>query len=343
MKKKNVMKLLCAGVVLAVALTACGVEQTEISDNLLEQDSVAETATDEAEAAEDATNDDVSGEDGIAEENSNEVQAEGDGSSQVADASDMSEVIEVVEEGMVPITGSQIKDGTYDISVNSSSAMFKIESCELVVENGEMMATMTMGGTGYLYLYMGTGEEAVNADESEYIPFVENDAEQHTFTVPVEALDAGIACSAFSKRKEMWYDRTLCFRADSLPLVAISDGMITSVEDLGLVDGFYNIGVTLEGGSGRTTVDSPAPVVIENGDIFAYVTFSSPNYDYMLVDGEKYLPVNEEGNSCFYIPVAGLDWKLGVIADTTAMSQPYEIEYTLYFDSTTVEKVDALN
>ena len=65
-----------------------------------------------------------------------------------------------------------------------------------------MTAVMTMGGKGYRYLYMGTGEEAVAADESEYIPYVEDADGAHTFTVPVDALDEGIACAAFSNKKE---------------------------------------------------------------------------------------------------------------------------------------------
>ena len=36
--------------------------------------------------------------------------------------------------------------------------MFKITSCTLTVKDGAMTAKMTMGGTGYLYVYMGTGE-----------------------------------------------------------------------------------------------------------------------------------------------------------------------------------------
>ena len=37
-------------------------------------------------------------------------------------------------------------------------------------------------------------------------------------------------------------------------------------------------------------------------------------------------------------PVSAFDWKMPVLADTTAMSTPHEIEYTLYFDSATIEK-----
>ena len=68
----------------------------------------------------------------------------------------------------------------------------------------------------------------------------------------------------------------------------------------------------------------------------ATIVWSSPNYDYMLVDGEKYLPVNTDGNSTFEIPAAALDTALAVTADTVAMSTPHEIDYTLTFDSATL-------
>ena len=57
----------------------------------------------------------------------------------------------------------------------------------------------------------------------------------------------------------------------------------------------------------------------------------------MLVDGEKYLPVNTEGNSVFEIPFSDLSSPVNVIADTVAMSKPHEIEYTLTFDMSEVE------
>ena len=54
----------------------------------------------------------------------------------------------------------------------------------------------------------------------------------------------------------------------------------------------------------------------------------------MIVNGEKYLPVNTDGNSVFEIPVV-LDKPVDVIGDTVAMSKPHEIEYTLTFHSET--------
>lgn len=104
-------------------------------------------------------------------------------------------------------------------------------------------------------------------------------------------------------------------------------------------DGAYTAAVTLEGGTGRASVASPAALRCENGRFWATLVWSSPNFDYMKVDGERYELISEPGsNSAFEIPVSAFDVKLDVIADTVAMSEPHEIEYTLYFDSATLQK-----
>lgn len=256
----------------------------------------------------------------------------------VASSEEMAPAEDILDEGMVAIEGSQIKDGTYEIEVDSSSKMFRIVKCELTVKDGNMTAVMTMGGDGYLKLYMGTGEEAVKASEEEYIPFEQDSEGRQTYEVPVEALDKGIECTAWSKKKEKWYDRTLVFRASSLPQEAINDSALTKAKDLKLEDGAYLVDVVLEGGSGKTTVESPAKMQVENGTITAQIIFSSPYYDYLILDEVKYLPVNTEGNSTFEIPVEVFDWKMDVTADTVAMSTPHEIDYTLQFDSSSIEK-----
>ena len=259
------------------------------------------------------------------------------GGGQVAGAADMAAPVEMDLEGLTPVYASSLKDGVYDIAVDSSSSMFKIVSCALTVENGGMTAVMTMGGTGYLYVYMGTGEEAAAAGEDGYIPFAEIEGGAHTYTVPVEALNSPINCAAFSKNKELWYDRTLVFRADSLPTSAFADGVIATAESLELADGSYTVDVTLAGGSGRAYVESPALLVVENGAATATIVWSSDKYDYMKVDDVRYDLVNTEGNSTFEIPVLGFDFNMPVLADTIAMSTPHEIEYTLYFDSSTIQ------
>lgn len=263
------------------------------------------------------------------------AQAEDAPKDEVANATDMAEPVELDVEGLEPITAGALVEGTYPIEVDSSSSMFRIVSCELNVIDGAMTARMTMGGKGYLYVYSGTAEEAAAASEEDLIPF-EEDGDAHVFTIPVEALNKPVPCAAYSKKKEMWYDRDLVFRADSLPAEAFADGMGTSLEDLGLEDGSYTVNVTLEGGSGRATVDSPARLVVSDGKAVAHIVWSSPNYDYMLVDGERLEPINAEGNSEFEVPVAGFDYAMPVTADTTAMSKPHEIDYTLNFDSSTV-------
>lgn len=101
-------------------------------------------------------------------------------------------------------------------------------------------------------------------------------------------------------------------------------------------DGQYTVEVTLSGGSGRASVSSPTEMIFTGGHATAVIVWSSPHYDYMLVNGTKYTPVNTEGNSAFDIPVL-LDTDMAVIADTVAMSTPHEIEYTLHFDSATIK------
>ena len=265
-------------------------------------------------------------------------EAEPEKTDAVASKEEMTTVEEVTWDGMVPVTPDQLNDGTYEIKVDSSSSMFKIEKCELTVADGKMTAVMTMGGKGYRYLCMASGEEAAGMSEENFITPEEDAGGAHTFTVPVEALDQGIACAAFSDKKEKWYDRTLVFRADSLPLEAFREGVLTLPGDLGLEDGEYAAEVTLSGGSGKASVESPAVIRIEGGNCTAVITWSSPNYDYMIVNGERYEPVNTDGNSVFEIPVTVFDRPMPVIADTTAMSEPHEIEYSLLFDSASVRK-----
>lgn len=276
---------------------------------------------------------------GQAEETEQEI-AEADVSDQVASADEMAAPEDVVEDWMVPIYGNELNDGTYEAEAASSSSMFRITDCKLTVKEGKMSAVLTLSGTGYLKLYMGTGEEAVKASEDEMIPYVENEEGAYTYEVPVEALDMGIDCAAFSKNKEKWYDRVLVFKSASLPAGALKEVKMTTAADLNLEDGTYTAEAELQGGSGRSVIESPLTVTVENGTVMAEIIFGSPYYDYVLVDGEKYEPVNTEGNSAFLIPVDGFDYNMPVTADTIAMSVPHEIDYTIVIDSSTLEAAE---
>lgn len=220
-------------------------------------------------------------------------------------------------EERTPVIGNEIPDGSYQIEVESSSSMFRVVEATLRAEKGELHAVITLSGKGYPHLYMGTADEAAKASESDYIPYQENENGMYTYEVPVEALDQEIDCAGYSRRKEKWYDRTLVFLSDSLPPR--------------LEDGRYTVEVLLQGGSGKAKLESPTELIVKDSKPMAVITWSSPNYDYMKLDQETYYPVNTEGNAVFQLPVTAWDQEISVIADTTAMSTPHEITYTLTF------------
>lgn len=128
----------------------------------------------------------------------------------------------VENEKAKPIPGSQIRNGTYKIEVLSSSSMFRIIDAQLTVADGEMSAVLTLSGTGYEKLYMGTGEQALADTDDKCIYFVKNTDGKYTYKVPVAALNQDINCAAWSIRKKMWYDRVLVFQSSLIPEEAIT-------------------------------------------------------------------------------------------------------------------------
>ena len=91
------------------------------------------------------------------------------------------------------------------------------------------------------------------------------------------------------------------FRADSLPADALADGVMTTAESLSLADGTYTADVTLSGGSGRASVESPAALTVSGGKVTAKIIWSSKNYDYMKVNDEKYDAVIENEQTAFAV------------------------------------------
>ena len=111
-------------------------------------------------------------------------------------------------------------DGTYSIEVETGAAMFKVVDCKLTVKNGLMTAVITLSGTGYDYLYMGTGADAEKADRKSWVPYVVDANGKYTYTIPVEALDKKIAVASHSIKKNQWYGRTLTFKYDTLQKIS---------------------------------------------------------------------------------------------------------------------------
>ncbi len=107
---------------------------------------------------------------------------------------------------------NKLPEGGYDkVTVGSDNKMFKVTQCRLTSQGGKMEAVITLSGTGYDKLYMGTAKEAQNADISSYIPYIPDDKGAYTFTIPVSALHTAIPVAAHAVKSGKWMDRSLTF------------------------------------------------------------------------------------------------------------------------------------
>ena len=230
-------------------------------------------------------------------------------------------------------TAAALPDGVYTAEFDTDSGMFHAnEACDgkgtLTVENGTMTFHVSLASKKIVNLYVGMAADA-DANKADWllpttdtVTYSDGTSEEvYGYDIPVAAVDEDFQLALLGT-KGKWYDHTVSIR-NAEPKAE------TAAETP--ADGEYNVNVVLEGGSGRATVDSPAALTVADGKMTATIVWSSPNYDYMIVDGEKYLPTNTEGNSTFVIPVSALGTPLSVTADTVAMSTPHEIEYTLTF------------
>ena len=93
----------------------------------------------------------------------------------------------------------------------------------------------------------------------------------------------------------------------------------------------------MTGGSGRASVSSPTLLTVRQGKAYARLLWSSAYYDYMTIDSDRFFNLTTDGgNSTFEIPISAMDDPISVVADTTAMGDPLEIEYALTFYSDSV-------
>ena len=144
-----------------------------------------------------------------------------EGYDQVASSSEVSSAKSVSRYGMIPIYASDIKDGMYNVKMDSSSSFFHIVSTELTVKEDKMKAVILIGSSSYKCVYPGAAEEAAKAPLEDYIMAEETDLGT-TFEIPVEALNKELPLAAFSKKKKKWYDRVVLINASSLPEDAVS-------------------------------------------------------------------------------------------------------------------------
>lgn len=241
-----------------------------------------------------------------------------------------------------PQTEAALPDGVYTAEFETDSSMVHAnETCDgkgtLTVTDGKMTFHVSLASKKIVNLYLGTAEDAPSHESDWLQPTTDTvtysdgtSDEVYGYDIPLDAVDTDFQLAILGT-KGTWYDHTVSVR-NAEPKTEDAAAETAAVP----ADGSYTCAVTLEGGSGRATVESPAALTVADGTMTAVIVWSSPNYDYMLIDGEKYLPTNTEGNSTFEIPVAALDTALAVTADTVAMSTPHEIDYTLTFDSATL-------
>ena len=243
-----------------------------------------------------------------------------------------SAVSEAASESAAASSARTLEDGTYTAEFDTDSSMFHVNEASdgkgtLTVEDGQMTLHISLQSKKIVNLYVGMAADAPDHEAdwlqptTDTVTYSDGTSEEvYGFDVPVEALDTDFQLAILGT-KGKWYDHTVSVRNVEAQAAEAP------------ADGSYTCEVTLEGGSGRATVDSPAALTVADGKMTATIVWSSPNYDYMIVDGEKYLPTNTEGNSTFEIPVSALGTPLSVVADTVAMSTPHEIEYTLTFSA----------
>ena len=253
---------------------------------------------------------------------------------------------------------STLEDGVYTAEFATDSSMFHVNEAndkkgELTVKDGKMTIHVSLVSKKIVNLFAGTAEDAqkdgaeIIEPTTDTVKYSDGYTEEvYGFDIPVPAIDEEFDVAILGE-KGKWYDHKVSVKNPVKDDAATekaddsdkkSDGK--KLEDLKLEDGTYETEVTLTGGTGKATVESPAKVEIKDKEATATIIWSSPNYDYMIVDGEKYEPVNKDGNSTFEIPVSVFDAEMEVTADTVAMSTPHEIDYTLNFDSSSMKKAD---
>lgn len=233
-----------------------------------------------------------------------------------------------------------LPDGIYVAEFVTDSSMFDVnETCDgkgtLTVQDGKMTIHVTLKTKNILNLFPGFAEDAKKDDAELLQPTLDTvtypdglSEEVYGFDVPVPAIGEDFDLALIGK-KGTWYDHKVSVQAPQ-PMESMPE----------LEDGWYTAEVALEGGSGRATVESPAVFFVEDGAVTARIVWSSDKYDFMMVGEEKLLPEVTEGHAIFNVPVSCFDAPMAVQADTVAMSKPHLIDYTLTFDSATIEASD---
>ena len=243
-----------------------------------------------------------------------------------------------------PAADPGIPDGTYVATFTTDNPMFHVSEANndkgiLTVKDGKMTIHVSLQSKKIVNLYYGLAEDA-QKDGAELIEPTTDTVtysdgyvdEVYGFDIPVPALDEEFDVALIGTH-DNWYDHKVVV-SDPVPGDDVHADTAIDLED-----GDYQVEVAKEGGTGKAEIESPAALTVADGSATLTVKWDSPYYDYMIVNGEKYEPVNKDElasatddsgvGSIFEIPISVLNEPFTVVADTTAMSEPHEIEYKL--------------
>lgn len=248
-------------------------------------------------------------------------------------------------------------DGVYDTTAETGAAMFKVVAVQLTSANGAMKAKITLSGTGYDYLYMGTKEQAAAAPQSSWIPVcgTVNYTDAATgevktgrqYEIPVEDLDKPLTVASRSERQQVWYDRTITISSANL-----------KKQEVKMVDGTYT--TTAETGAAMFKVVA-VRITVKNGVKTARVTLSGTGYDYLymgtsaeaetapqdkligVVGSEQYTDPTEGVKTGYQydIPLSAFDTPIKVASRSHRQQKWYDREIT--FSSANLKLVSADN
>ena len=266
---------------------------------------------------------------------------------------------------------TKLKDGTYKVKATTDRKMFYLypkkknpATTILVKKNGKMTATITLTGSGYDYVYMGTPKQAKKAGKKKWIKYKKVNG-YYTFKIPVSALDKKLPITPHSSKYEKDGDpstdpwrpnKWIKFYSSGAKKVKAGTSIKTKGKasnrnngnngkqvkwadgnkgtsavnnSTSLKDGTYKPDkFRWSGGSGRLSYIRCTKIVVRGGKAYATIEFGSSKYDSLKASGRTYSR-SGGGNSKFTIPVK-LNANNTIIGRTTAMSQAHWVRYSIY-------------
>ena len=167
---------------------------------------------------------------------------------------------------------ASLPDGVYTADFETDSSMVHAnEACDgkgtLTVKDGQMTFHVSLASKKIVNLYLGSAADA-DANKADWllpttdtVTYSDGTTEEvYGYDIPLTAVDEDFALAILGT-KGKWYDH----------VVSVRDAVEKAAEAETPADGTYTCDVTLEGGSGRAAVDSPAALTVADGKMTATI------------------------------------------------------------------------